>query len=510
MVDEFKLEKLKKLREMGVNPYPYSYSVSHKTAEIIKGFGALEGKEVSVAGRIMKRRGMGKLYFIDLLDGYGKIQVLVREDTAKEDTVKITRLTDVGDIIGVHGKLIKTKKGEITVEAGEITMLSKSLLTLPEKFHGLTDTELRYRKRYLDLIMNTNVREFMAMRAKILKYLRDFLDSEGYIEFETPVLQPTYGGAAATPFVTTHNALGTKVFLRISDELYLKRLIIGGFEKVYEVSKDFRNEDIDALHNPEFTQIEFYESYRDYEDFMKFTEKMFSSLVKHLFGTHKVKYQGREVDFTPPFERLYWVEELRKKTGIDVSAMTDADAARIAKKEGLETPIVNAYHVADSLFDKYIKPRALSAYVRSGLPIIHVSAHKGQARKPKIEREVRVLRCGQGGGQLLLRAHRSDGAEEEVRGTGNGEEEGRLRGPAVRFRLPRGDRVRHASHSWHGVCDRQAGNDTHGQRLDKGSNTIPRNQAREGRGEVTTSCWRFLSFLAQTRISGKALSQTPL
>ncbi len=356
MVDEFKLDKLRKIQEMGIEPYPYSFKVTHHAEEIHANYEKLEGREVSVAGRIMTRREMGKLCFMGLLDGSGKIQVLVKEDSARDSAMRMMRLTDTGDIVGVVGTVMKTAKGEKSVEASELVMLGKSLRVLPEKFHGLTDTELRYRKRYLDLMVNPETRKFFVTRYRILKYMRDFLDSHGFIEFETPVLQPTYGGANAEPFTTTFNALGTKMYLRVSDELYLKRLIIGGFEKVYEVSKDFRNEDIDSTHNPEFTQIELYEAYKDYEDFMKMTESMLSGLVKELYGSYGITYQGKELDFTPPFKRIRWVEELKSKSGIDVCELKDSDAKKIIEQEGLDTRVKNAYHVADSLFDKYIKP----------------------------------------------------------------------------------------------------------------------------------------------------------
>ncbi|MEM3839053.1 MAG: lysine--tRNA ligase [Candidatus Micrarchaeaceae archaeon] len=394
MADEFRLEKMKKLIEMGINPYPYSFSATHKSIDIIGGFGLLEGKEVRVAGRIIKRREMGGLVFFDILDGYGKIQVLARKGTANEKSMQVLQLTDVGDIVGVRGKAIKTKKGEITVDAEELTMLAKSLATLPEKFHGLTDTEIRYRKRYLDLIMNPNVRNFMVLRARILKYIRDFLDSNGYVEFETPVLQPTYGGANAKPFVTEYNALNSKVFLRISDELYLKRLVIGGFEKVYEVSKDFRNEDIDSTHNPEFTQIEFYEAYKDYGEFMSFTEKMLSGLVTNLFGSTKIKYQGKGLDFSPPFRRVYWVEELRKKCGIDVSEMGDGEAKSIAEKENLNIAIKNAYHVADALFDKYIKPDLFEPSFVLDFPSYMCPLTKDKRGNPKLSERFELFIAG--------------------------------------------------------------------------------------------------------------------
>ncbi len=356
MSDAVRLEKLKKLRELGINPYPYTYNRTHGAAEIIEKFNSLEGKDASIAGRIIRMRAMGKLYFLDLLDGTGKIQVIAKSDVMSKESAEILSLTDRGDILGVNGKIIKSDRGEISVEAKQVTMLSKSLSMLPEKFHGLTDTDMRYRKRYLDLIANPETRKFFVTRAKILSYMRNFFDKRGYVEFETPILQPTYGGATGEPFTTHHNALDSTLYLRIADELYLKRLIIGGFEKVYEVSKDFRNEDIDSTHNPEFTQIEAYETYKDYNDFMKMFEELFSGIAKDLFGSYKIKYQGRELDFTPPFMKIYLVDEIKRRSGIDISKMTDEEAKEIAKKENLATGIKNAYHVADALFDKYVKP----------------------------------------------------------------------------------------------------------------------------------------------------------
>ncbi len=355
MVDQFKLDKLKKLGEAGIDAYPYAYSQTNHANEITSDFEKFGGKKASVAGRITGFRKIGGLYFLDLTDFNGKIQILVKKDVIDKKYIGIIEMVDTGDILGISGKVIKTSRGEISVEASEVTVLAKSLRTLPEKFHGLTDTEQRYRKRYLDFIVNVKVREFFVTRAKILKMMREFLDTRGYVEFETPVLQSVYGGAMAKPFMTKHNALNANMFLRISDELYLKRLIVGGFEKVYEVSKDFRNEDIDSTHNPEFTQIECYEAYKDYEDYMKMTEELLSGMVKQLFGSYRIMYQGKEMDFTPPFRRIYWVEELKNITGVDVSTLDNKKAAEIARKEKLDVDIKNNMHVADALFDKYIK-----------------------------------------------------------------------------------------------------------------------------------------------------------
>lgn len=355
MVDDFKIDKLRALRAAKIDPYPYTFNQTHHAEEIIARFSSLEGKPASVAGRIMSMRHMGKLYFLDLLDGSGKIQILVRGDAATPKTMALMEMVDIGDIVGVEGKVAKSTRGEISVDAHAITMLAKSLRSLPEKFHGLSDVEIRYRKRYLDLMVNPEVRNVFMTRAKIVSYLRNFFETRGYVEFETPVLQPTYGGANATPFKTRFNALESDMYLRIADELYLKRLIIGGFEKVFEFGHDFRNEDIDSTHNPEFLQVEFYEAYKDYEDYMKMTEEMLGGLVKSLTGGHELSYQGKTIDFKPPFKKLYWVSELKKITGIDVSEMTDAEAKKVAAQEKLDTKILNAYHVADALFDKYLK-----------------------------------------------------------------------------------------------------------------------------------------------------------
>ncbi len=356
LIDSGRLKKLDELRKLGINPYPYSYAISTTTSNISDNYESLEGKEVNVAGRIMRWRSMGKLSFLDLVDRTGKIQIMLNDSELDDKSKAIIKFLDTGDIIGARGIITKTKKGEISILSKELIILSKSLKILPEKFHGLNDTELRYRNRHLDFMVNTNIRNFFYIRASILKYVRDFLDNEGYTEFETPVLQHTYGGANAKPFETHHDALNTNVYLRIADELYLKRLIIGGFEKVYEVSKDFRNEDIDSTHNPEFTQVECYEAYKDYNDYMKMTKRLITGLVYKIFGRYTIKYQGKTIDFESPFRKIRWVARLKELSGIDVSEMDDTQAKEIARKEGLKTTITNAYHVADSLFDKYIKP----------------------------------------------------------------------------------------------------------------------------------------------------------
>ncbi|MGC8671588.1 MAG: lysine--tRNA ligase [Candidatus Micrarchaeia archaeon] len=359
MAEQSRIEKLEKLRALGINPYPYSYEQTHHAAEIKENFSQLDGKEASVAGRIVGEREMGKIHFYDLLDSSDKIQIMVRVGVASEQSISLLKLIDVGDIIGVKGKVTKTKKGEISIDAEELTMLAKSLNTLPEKFHGLKDVDIRYRKRYLDLIVNPETRRIFRTRTKIIDYIRNFLDQRGFLEVETPILQPVYGGATAKPFKTHHNYLDVDMYLRIADELYLKRLIIGGLERVYEFSRDFRNEDVDSEHNPEFTMLEFYQAYGDYNTFMQLTEQLLSGLVKELYGTYEIEYQGKKINFRPPFKRLYFVDEIKKGCGVDISELTDEQAKELMKKENLATSIPNAYHVADALFDKYIKPQAV-------------------------------------------------------------------------------------------------------------------------------------------------------
>jgi lysyl-tRNA synthetase class 2 len=354
------LESIKALRNAGIEPYPYSYTVTHHAKEIKESFEELEGKEVSVAGRAMHLRQMGGITFIDIQDKSGRIQALIRNNELDQKSLLVLTNSSIGDTLGIKGVVMKSKRGEISVGAREITMLSKTLRTLPNKWQGLTDTEARYRYRHVDLMMNQEALKTFETRSRFMRHLRDVLDSRGAIEVETPILQDVYGGAKAKPFKTTYHTLDDKqMYLRISDELYLKRLIIGGAERVYEISKDFRNEDADTTHNPEFTQIEYYEAYSDYETFMKMMEEMLSSFVLKEFGSMKIEYQGETIDFTPPFARMYWVDELKKITGIDVSSMSDEEARKLNDAEILGLKHPDPYHVADSLFDKYLKSKTI-------------------------------------------------------------------------------------------------------------------------------------------------------
>ena len=394
MADESRIDKLEKLKEIGINPYPYSYAQTSHANDIIQDYPNFEGKNVEIAGRALRLRRMGKLYFIDLVDMTGKVQVMALPGATEENSIKIIEVMDAGDIIGVNGKVTKTKRGEISIEAKSIVMLAKSLRTLPEKFHGLSDTETRYRKRYLDFMVNHESRKFFLTRAKILKHMRDFLDERGYVEFETPILQPTYGGANAKPFITHHNALESDFYLRVADELYLKRLIIGGFEKVYEVSKDFRNEDIDSTHNPEFTQVELYEAYKDYNYYMELAEEMINGLVVNLFGSEKIPYLEYEIDFKKPFKKVSWVAELKNKTGIDISELSDDEAKEVARSEKLDVAVKNAYHVADALFDKYIKPDLINPTFVVDFPSYMCPLAKDKRGNPKLSERFEIFIAG--------------------------------------------------------------------------------------------------------------------
>ncbi len=316
-----RLEKLKGLETAGVLAYPASTKRTHRIIEALDDFSVLakSKKEVILAGRIRALRQHGKLTFLNIEDGSAKIQALLKENRLGEKGYAFfLKHFDIGDFVELKGILFETKTKEKTIEVADYKMLAKSLLPLPEKWHGLQDIEERYRKRYLDLIMNPEVRDVFRKKSQITKLLREYLEKQDFIEVKTPALQPIYGGASAKPFITRHNALDINLYLRVSDELYLKRLIVGGFEKVFEIGTDFRNEGIDRWHNPEFTMLEFYWAYADYKDLMKMTEKMLSEIVKKVNGSFKVKYGETEIDFTLPWPRLSYIDALRKMAGIDI------------------------------------------------------------------------------------------------------------------------------------------------------------------------------------------------
>lgn len=331
-------EKLAALQEAGKNPFEITkYDVTHHSSDVKENFDELEGKSVSLAGRIMSKRVMGKASFCHIQDLKGTIQVYVARDNIGEDSYKDFKKYDIGDIVGISGEVFKTKTGEISIHATSVTLLSKSLQILPEKYHGLTNTDTRYRQRYVDLIMNEEVKDTFVKRSKIIKEIRNFLDERGFMEVETPMLVANAGGAAARPFETHYNALDEDVKLRISLELYLKRLIVGGLEKVYEIGRVFRNEGVDTRHNPEFTLMELYQAYTDYYGMMDLTESMFKYLAEKVCGSSVITYNGIEIDFGKPFERITMVDCIKKYAGIDFDEVkTDEEAKSLAREKNIE------------------------------------------------------------------------------------------------------------------------------------------------------------------------------
>lgn len=331
-----KREKLKNLCDKNQNPFEQvAYARTHFSSEILANSQALSGAPVKIAGRIVSKRVMGKASFAHILDGSGKIQVYVRIDNLGEAAYDDFKKLDMGDIVGVSGSVFITHKGETSVSAVEITLLSKSLLPLPEKWHGLKDNDLRYRQRYLDLISNPEVKECFVIRSKIMKAIRDLLDSKGFIEVETPVLNTIAGGATARPFVTHHNTLDLDMFMRIAPELYLKRLIVGGFDRVYEIGRVFRNEGMDIKHNPEFTIMELYQAYADYHDMMDIAEEIFSASLAAAGKGDVISYQGTEINMKSPWARLTMVEAVKKYAGIDFDGLDDGAAVSAAKAKGV-------------------------------------------------------------------------------------------------------------------------------------------------------------------------------
>lgn len=348
-----RLEKLAVLKEAGKDPYKITkFPVDTYNKDIRDRFDELENGEVIIAGRMMTRRIMGKASFMDIRDSSDRMQVYVRKDDVGEEDYADFKKWDIGDIIGVKGRVFRTKMGEISVHAEEIKLLSKSLIPLPEKWHGLKDKEERYRKRYLDLIANPEVKDVFIKRSKIISEIRKFLDGHGYVEVDTPVLLPLEIGAAARPFKTHHNALDIDMYLRIETELYLKRLIVGGFDKVYEVGRIFRNEGMDASHNPEFTSIEMYQAYMNYTEMMELIEDLYRTVTLNVCGTDTVPYQGKEIAVGKPWERLTMIEAVKKYAGVDYNDWADDAAARACAKE----------HNVEDITDKSTKGDVLIAF----------------------------------------------------------------------------------------------------------------------------------------------------
>ena len=331
-------EKLSALQAEGRDPFQQTrFDWDHTSVQIKDNYDALEGQAVKVAGRLMSKRGMGKVSFCDLQDRDGRIQLFVKIDEVGEEAMAAFKKYDIGDIVGVEGEVFRTKMGEISVRAKKIVLLSKSLLPLPEKFHGLQDKELRYRQRYVDLMVNPDVKRNFIIRSQFIKFMRSYLDNMGYIEGETPVLNTIAGGAAARPFITHHNTLDIDMFMRIATELPLKRLIIGGMDRVYEIGRIFRNEGMDPKHNPEFTTVELYQAYTDFHGMMDIAEGIIAGAAKEILGTYEVEWMGEKIDLTPGWRRLTMVDAVKEYLGIDFNAITDdAEAVAAAKAKGVE------------------------------------------------------------------------------------------------------------------------------------------------------------------------------
>ena len=349
-------DKLSELQKMGRDPFKISkYNVSHHSNEVVDNYDSLEGQKVSIAGRIMSKRIMGKASFMHLQDQNGRIQAYVKRDDIGVDEYKLFKTYDIGDIVGIEGFVFKTKTEEVSVHVEKLVLLSKSLQVLPEKYHGLKDVDLRYRQRYVDLIVNPEVKDAFLTRTKALKALRSYLDERGFLEVETPILNTIAGGANARPFITHHNTLDIPMYLRIANELYLKRLIVGGFDKVYEMGRMFRNEGMDMKHNPEYTAIELYQAYADYKDMMDITENVISHMAEVATGSMKINYQGTEIDFTPPWKRMTMEECVKEYAGVDFSEInTDEEALAIAREKGIEiTPGMRRGEVINAFFEEF-------------------------------------------------------------------------------------------------------------------------------------------------------------
>jgi len=355
---KIRVDKLKHLKSIGRDPFEIEkVHVTHHSEEIKEEFEQLEGKEVTIAGRLMAKRGHGKAGFINIQDKEGLIQSYVRQDRIGEEDYELFTTYDIGDILEVKGEVFKTKKGEVSIRANEVRLLVKSIQILPEKWHGLKDHDLRYRQRYVDLIVNPEVKKTFIIRSKIIKAIREYLDDRGYLEVETPILGTIAGGANARPFITYHNTLDIHMYLRIANELFLKRLIVGGFDKVYEMGKMFRNEGISIKHNPEFTGIEIYEAYADYNDMMEITENIIAYAAEKTLGTVKINYQGRELDLTPPWRRLTMIDACKEYAGVDFNHIkTDDEAIKVGKELGLEIkPGMKRGHIISETFEEHVE-----------------------------------------------------------------------------------------------------------------------------------------------------------
>lgn len=389
-------EKLAQIKESGVNPFTYSFQKSNNAIDILNDFDAFENKSVSLAGRIMAIRKMGKASFTHIMDATARIQTYIRVDEVGEESYATFKLLDIGDIIGVEGEVMKTRTGEITIVVKKLELLTKNLRPLPivkEKeedgqkitYDAFADTEARYRQRYVDLVVNRDVMDVFRKRSQIISAMREYLDGRGYLEVETPVLQPIYGGATARPFTTHHNALDIELFMRIADELYLKRLIVGGYDGVYEISKDFRNEGIDRTHNPEFTMMEIYVAYEDYNFMMDLVEEMVNFIAQKVLGTTKITYQGTEIDLAGPWPRLPLFESIEKYTGKNLYGMGVDDLKKVAKELHVEVEdFWGAGKIIDEIFGEKVEPHLIQPVFICDYPVELSPLAKRHRKDPKL------------------------------------------------------------------------------------------------------------------------------
>ena len=376
-VIEDRRKKIDRLKEMGINPYPAGFNFDLKASEAVKKFGDINGNELekdsteyTLAGRIMSMRVFGKAAFIHIKDSTGMIQAYIRKDKVGDDGYQLFKLMDIGDYVGIRGSFFKTRTDELTVVASEIKLLTKSMRPLPEKWHGLTDIETRYRQRYVDLIVNDEVRDVFITRSKIIRFFRDFFNSRDFLEVETPMMQTIPGGATARPFKTFHNALGMDLYLRIAPELFLKRLVVGGLDRVYEINRNFRNEGISVKHNPEFTMLEFYMAYATYEDLMVLTEELFSQLLTEIAGKMVIDYQGNQIDFTPPWPRISLYDSIREVGGVGEEVFENLDAAiAFARSKNITLSKMDSHgKVIEKIFDQLVEPKLINPAFIVGHP----------------------------------------------------------------------------------------------------------------------------------------------
>jgi len=389
--------KLQELQKAGKDPFHIvKYDVTHRTSQILMDFEGHENKNVSLAGRLMSKRGMGKSSFCDLQDRDGKIQLYVRINDIGEEAYEEFKKLDIGDIVGVTGRVFKTRMGEISIHVESYTLLAKSLRPLPEKFHGLKDPDARYRQRYLDLIVNPDVKATFILRSKIIAAIRRFLDSRDFLEVDTPILNTIPGGAAARPFITHHNTLDIDMYLRIAPELYLKRLIVGGLERVYELGRMFRNEGMSIKHNPEFSMMEVYQAYTDYHGMMELAESLISTVAQEVMGTTKIQYQGQEIDLTPPWTRITMTEAVLKYTGVNFDEIkTDEEARSAAKAKGMEiegNPVKG--EVLSMMFEEFVEPNLIQPTFVLDYPVEVSPLTKRKPDKPELTERFELFITG--------------------------------------------------------------------------------------------------------------------